>query len=106
MFTKGLKNALCCVIILTAALIVIGIGHVEASRRTLNMNNVMETRMIWSRKVEIGGKIYDICVNQAEKAITIKGLVDEWNEMDNVENYFKHRGPYDYQVICRLDIQY
>ena len=105
MLTKGLKKGFCFVIILAITLGVLGIGKAEASRRPLK-NEVMKAGMISNRKVEIGGKLFDICVNQTERTITIKGLVEDWDEMDRIENYFKNSGPSDYQVTCQLDFGY
>lgn len=103
MVRKGLKRGACFVVIVVVIMNVVAITNAEDSRRSLDMNQAMETGMISNREVEIGGKFFDICVNQARKTITIKGYVDDWDEMDQVENYFRNRGPANYQVISQLD---
>jgi len=105
MLTKGLKKGFCCVVILAVILSVFGIGKAEASRRVLN-SNAMKAGMIRTRRVELGGKFFDVSVNKTEKTITIKGLVEDWDEMDKVENYFNYTGPSDYKVISQLDFGY
>jgi len=103
---KGLKKVVCFVVIAVAALSVFGAGYAEASRRMIDLDNAMETRMLSSRKVEISGKLFDVCINQAERTITVKGLVEDWDELDSVEDYFRNRGPSDYQLTCDLDFGY
>ena len=103
MFSKGSKKGACFLILLVAILTLFGITNAEATRRVVNMNRIMENEIMRNRKVEVGGKLFDVCINQAEKTITIKGYVDDWDEMDQVEDYFEHRGPSDYQVQCELD---
>ena len=103
MLSKGFKKGACFLIILCAISTLLGITNAEATRRVVNMNRIMENEIMRNRKVEVGGKLFDVCINQAEKTITIKGYVDDWDEMDQVEDYFEHRGPSDYQVRCELD---
>lgn len=103
---KGLKRVVCFVVIAVATMSVFKAGYAEASRRMIDLDNAMETRMLSSRKVEISGKLFDVCINQAERTITVRGLVEDWDELDRVEDYFKNRGPSDYQVTCNLDFGY
>ena len=103
---KGLKKVVCFAVIAVATLSIFGTGYAEATRRAIDLDDSMETRMVTSRKVEISGKLFDVCINQAEKTITVRGLVEDWDELDRVEDYFKHRGPSDYQVTCDLDFGY
>jgi len=106
MSSTGLKKGSFFAIILMVTLVIVGMGPAEASRRAINMNSAMEAGMIRNRKVEVSGKLFDVCINQTSKTITVKGYVDDWDEMDKVENYFKNTGPSDYQVICELDFAY
>ena len=89
-------------IIFTVMLGIVGINKANASSR-INLNSAMEKGMTRNRKVEIDGKIFDVLINLNEKSITIKGYVNDWDEMDKVEKYFKHRGPSNYQLKCELD---
>ena len=104
MLSKGFKNGLGYVMLLIVLFNLLAVANAEATRRAVNMNRVMESEMTKTRKVEVRGKLFDVCINQAEKTITIKGYVDDFDEMDEVEDYFKHRGPSDYQVRCELDL--
>ena len=103
---KGLKKVVCIAVIAVATMSVFGVGYAEASRRTIDLDNAMETRMLTSRKVEISGKLFDVFINQAERTITVKGLVEGWDELDRVEDYFRNRGPSDYQLTCDLNFGY
>ena len=103
---KGLKKVVCFAVIAVAIMSVFGTGHAEASRRMIDLDETMEMRMLTSRKVEVNGKLFDVFINQAEKTISVKGFVEDWNELDRIEDYFKHRGPSDYQVTCDLDFGY
>jgi hypothetical protein len=106
MLSEGLKKDFYLFIILIIILTVFGMRKAEGSRKYIDLNKLMEKDMIRHWKVEISGKLFNICVNRSKKTITIKGKVDDWDEMDKVENYFKHRGPSNYQVICQLDFAY
>ena len=82
---------------------VLGVGNAQAYKRSLNMNFSMEANMISSRRVEVSGKLFDVCINHSSRTITVKGYVEDWDEMDKVENYFKTKSPSNYQLICELD---
>ena len=98
----GLHKGLCIAAILTATFGLVGMGQAEALRRPVTLGEVMESDMLRTRKVEVIGKVFDICVNMAEKVITVRGLVEDWDQMEQVKDYFNQRGPSDYQVICEL----
>ena len=103
MLTQGLKRNVCWVVIVAMALIVLGnIGTCEAARRTLDL----QQKMIRQRQVEINGKLYNVIVNHTDSTMTIRGYVDDWDEMDKVEKYFRLRVPNNYQVISELDFGY
>ena len=104
MLSRGFKNGLGYVMLLFILFNLLAVANAEATRRVVNMNRIMESEMTRTRKVEVRGKLFDVCINQVEKTITIKGYVDDFDEMDEVEDYFKHRGPSDYQVRCELDL--
>ena len=103
---KGLKKVVCFAVVAVISMGILGVSNAEATRRARDLDHVVETKILSSRKVEVGGKLFDVCINQAEKTITVKGYVNDWEEMDKVEGYFKHRAPSDYQVICQLDFGY
>ena len=103
---KGLKKVVCLAVAALITMGIFGMNNAEASRKSMNLDNVVETKIVRTRKVEVGGKLFDVCINQTEKTITVKGYVNDWEEMDRVEGYFKHRAPSDYQVICQLDFGY
>ena len=100
---KGLKKVACLAVVAVISMGILGVGNAEATRRPSNIEVAMESGMIRSRKVEVSGKLFDVCINQTSKTITVKGYVEDWDEMDRVENYFRNTGPSDYQVICQLD---
>jgi len=79
--------------------------HAEVLTEAATMNEKMEEVMRNWRVVEIGGKCFDVYINQNDKIITIKGIIESWDEMDKVEQYFKQRGPSDYIVNCMLDFE-
>lgn len=106
MLSKGLKRILGPVFLLTFTFSILGPGPVEASRRVIDLDNSLHTKIMTTRQVEIGGKLFDICINHSEKTIRVKGLVEDWDEYDRVEDHFKYRGPSDYQVTCDLDFMY
>ena len=79
--------------------------HAEVSTEAAAMDEKMEEMMRNWRVVEIGGKFFNVYINQNDKIITIKGIIETWDEMDKVEHYFKHRGPSEYTVNCMLDFE-
>lgn len=79
--------------------------HAEVSTEAADMDEKMEEVMRNWRIVEIGGRFFNVYINQHDKIITIKGIIETWDEMDKVERYFKHRGPSDYIVNCMLDFE-
>ena len=103
---KGLKKVVCLAVATLISMGILGVSNAEATRRAMDLDSVVETKIVSTRKVEVGGKLFDVCINQTEKTITVKGYVNDWEEMDRVEGYFKHTGPSDYQVICQLDFEY
>jgi len=100
---KGLKKVACLAVVAVISMGVLGIGNAQACKRSLNMNFSMESSMISTRKVEVSGKLFDVCINHSSKTITVKGYVDDWDEMERVKNYFKTKSPSNYQLICELD---
>ena len=103
---KGLRKVVCLAVVTLISMSILGVGNAEATRRAMDLDYVLETTIVSKRKVEVGGRLFDVCINQTEKTITVKGYVNDWEEMDRVEGYFKHTGPSDYQVICQLDFGY
>ena len=108
MLAQGLqKNSYWIVYILTLSLVALAtiiflFGTAEASRRVVTMKEMM----VRQRKVEINGKLFDIEVNHTRKSITVRGYVEDWDEMDRVEKYFELKSPSDYRVTCELDFAY
>ena len=100
---KGLKKIACLAVVAVIGMSVLGVGNAQAYKRSLNMNFSMEANMISTRKVEVFGKLFDVCINHSSKTVTVKGYVDDWDEMDRVENYFKTKSPSNYKLICELD---
>lgn len=101
---KGLKKVACLAVVAVISMGIWGVGNAQASKRSLNMNFSMEANMISTRKVEVSGKVFEVCINHSSKTITVKGYVDDWDEMERVENYFKSKSPSNYQLICQLDL--
>ena len=99
---KGLQKGLCIAAIVMVTFGLMGMGRAEALRRPVTLGEVMESDMLRTRKVEVAGKVFDICINMAEKVITVRGFVDDWDQMEQVKDYFNQRGPSDYQVICEI----
>lgn len=104
MLNKNFKQVFCFLIIFIDLLFILGVGLGESLKKIPDLNDVMRTKMILKQKIEISGRIFEICIDQCEKRITIKGYVDDWNEIEKIENYLKHRCPFDYQIICEIDI--
>ena len=103
MLTQGTKKNVCRVLIVVALLSVLGnIGTAEGARRIVTMREMM----VRQRKVEINGRLFDVEIDQASKKITVRGYVEDWDEMDRVEKYFELRSPSNYQVTCQLDFAY
>jgi hypothetical protein len=64
----------------------------------------MEKSFIRNRTVEINGRIFDVLINQAEKFITVRGIVEDWEEKDWVEQYFRLRAPSDYHLNYEITL--
>ncbi|MGA1796521.1 MAG: hypothetical protein ACMUIL_11750 [bacterium] len=99
------KWYLCILCIEVVLFLVTAACHAEVSTEATAMDEKMEEVMRNCRVVEIGGKFFNVYINQHDKIITIKGIIETWDEMDKVERYFKHRGPSDYIVNCMLDFE-
>lgn len=94
------------VVVIVIALFVLGIIRAaEASRRTLNLNQVIGEAMVTQRNVEINGRVYNVLTDKANKTITIKGYISDWDEEDQVKRYFDLRGPSNYKVSYQLDFE-
>ncbi len=105
MLTLGLKRKSCwIIIIITGFLILVNIGTVEASKRALNLHEVMEKSMVRHRSIEINRKYFDVYINLDKKSIKVRGEVEDREEKDEVEKYFKQRNPFDCSVIYEIDI--
>ena len=48
--------------------------------------------------VEINGRIFDVLINQTDKSIIVRGSVQDREEQDQVEQYFRLRAPSDYRI--------
>ena len=104
MLTKKSKRNMVVVIIMVFFVLGI-IGTAEASRRTSNLNQVIGGAMVTQRNVEINGRVYNVLTDQANKTITIKGYIRDWDEEDQVKRYFELRGPSNYKVSYQLDFE-
>jgi hypothetical protein len=82
------------------------IGISEATRRSMSLNELMEKSFVRTRKVAINGKLFDIFINNAEESITVRGEVEDWEEKDRVEQYFRLRAPSGYHVNYDIKIVY
>ena len=69
----------CLAVVAVISIGILGVGNPQAYKRSLNMNFSMEANMISTRKVEVSGKIFDVCINHGSKTITVKGYVDDWD---------------------------
>jgi hypothetical protein len=56
--------------------------------------------------VEINGRIFGVLINQTDKSITVQGIVEDWEEKDRVEQYFKLRAPSDYRIDYEITLVY
>jgi len=106
MLSKGLEKILAPVFLPTFIFSILVFGMAEASRRVIDLDNSLKNNILTTRQAEISGKLFDICINHAEKSITVKGFVEDWDEYDKIKDHFKYRGPADYQVTCDLYFMY
>ena len=105
MLAKGLKNRMGWAVLVVTTVCVLGtMGTAQASRRAMGLNDMMEKAM--TRQVQINGKQYSVYIDHTSKSMVVMGYVEDWDEMDRVEKYFRLRGPADYQVNCELDFGY
>lgn len=100
---KGLQKGLCIAAIVMATLGLMGRGQAEALRRPVTLGEVMKSDMLRNRKIEVAEKVFNICINMSKKVITVRGFVDDWDQLEQVKDYFNQRRPSYYQVICELD---
>jgi hypothetical protein len=91
-------------IIVVIFLLIVSIHIAEASRRTLNLNSVLEKSLVTHRTVELNGKIFDLYINQDNRSIIVKGEVADWDEKDKVEEHFKLRSPSNYQINYEIEM--
>lgn len=86
------------VMIAVVSFFILNLEGAIASQRFQNFQELMEKSLIRTRKVEINGKIFDVFIDQSEKSIIIRGIVEDFEEKDTVEKYFRLRNPADYQL--------
>jgi len=58
------------------------------------------------RKVEFKNRKFDVYINHNVKFISVHGRVDQWKDLDKVEDHFKILAPNDYRVYCDIECGY
>ena len=102
MIIKKEKKKFFCLVLLIVLLSVLGnVSTGETSRRLIK---AAEFKPITSRRVEFNDKFFNIYINHSEKFITVHGIVDDWKEMNKVEDYFKIRAPFDYHIAYNIKL--
>ena len=104
----GLRRKIFPVMIMTVILLLslLNCTNSEATRRSLSLNDFMEESFIQTRTVEINGRIFDVLINRSDKSITVRGIVEDWEEKDRVEQYFRLRAPSDFQINYEITLVY
>ena len=81
-------------------------GDAQASRRSFNLNDYMEESFTRRWTVEINGRIFDVLINQTDKSIKVRGIVQDREEKERVEQYFRLRAPSDYSINYDIKLVY
>ena len=58
------------------------------------------------RKIEVFGYLFNVYTNQEKEFILIRGIVNEWQEIEKVEQYFISRAPSSYKLIYDINSMY
>jgi hypothetical protein len=100
------KKVSLAMIIFATILFLLNFECLEASRKFTSLDKLMEESLIRTQKVRVNGKIFDVFINQSEKSITIQGDVENPEEKNQIEQYFKQQSPGDYEVNYDIAVVY
>ena len=66
-----------------------------------NSNEKLESGLLkWN--LEVGNKIFQICVDRKNGTVTIRGEVEDWEQKDRAEHILKLRVPDNFQIINEI----
>ena len=110
MLCKKAKQVICCIGIISIIFIIS--AKTEASgRRNLLNQDIIEQMVIKQRKINLNGNLFDLCIDNDMKIITIRGDIEvndrvDWNEVEKIKQYFHMTNPADYEFVYEFKFIY
>ncbi|MGA1865344.1 MAG: hypothetical protein ACMUHX_09800 [bacterium] len=98
-----IKRVVFFMVVIIVMLSAINITKIDAMKRSLGFNDVLNPKNVLSWRTEINGKYFNVVVDRENKTVTVKGSVSDYYEMDLVKRHFDLRSPSDYRIIHRID---